>query len=303
MGDSICITGASGFLGTRLLDRLQRSGRKLACLGRRKPIAASGKVEFIEGDLLDRGTVRRAVEGCGTVVHLAAVTGKQSPGEYFRVNRDGTEVLASEARRAGVGRFLYISTIAVKFPDISRYHYAQSKQQAEAIVAASGLPWTIIRPTMIFGPGSPVFEGLKRLASLPVVPIFGNGRARVQPVFVGDLASVIATLAEADEFAGRTIEVGGPDVLSIGQLLLRIRNAAGIPNGRVIHLPVGPIAACLSLLEPMMRQLLPVTAGQLASFTSDGTAAPDPCVARWQAGMRGVEEMLRATAKERAGSA
>lgn len=293
MGDSIGVTGASGFLGSRLLDRLQQSGRKVACLGRRKPAATSGNVEFIEGDLLDSGAVRRAVEGCGTVVHLAAATGKHSPAEYFRVNRDGTEALVSEARRAGVERFLYISTIAVKFQDISRYCYAQSKRQAEAIVAGSGLPWTIIRPTMIFGPGSPVLAGFQRLASLPAIPVFGDGSARVQPVFVDDLAAIIAAMVEAPDFAGRTVEIGGPEILSIEQLLLRIRTSAGIPNGRVIHLPVKPIAACLSWLEPAMRQLLPVTAGQLTSFTNDGTAAPDPCVARWQAGMRGVEEMLR----------
>jgi NADH dehydrogenase len=293
MGSSICVTGASGFLGARLLDHLKQSGRKVVCLGRRRPIALPENAEFIAGDLLDSSAAARAVKGCGAVLHLAAATGKHSPAEYFRVNRDGTRMLAEEAQRAGVERFLYVSTIAVKFQDISRYYYAQSKQQAEAIVAKSGLPFTIIRPTMIFGAGSPVLDGLRKLAAMPAIPIFGSGQARVQPVFVDDLAAIVAALMEDADSLGRTVEVGGPEVCSIEQLLLRIRNAAGIPNGRVIHLPATPIAACLSWLEPIMRPLLPVTAGQLTSFTNDGTAAPDPCISRWKAGMRGIDEMLR----------
>jgi NADH dehydrogenase len=298
MAGSILVTGGSGFLGNYLLPRLAGSGRKLTCLGRRKPALQAQTIEFIPADLLDREACRRALQGCDTVVHLAAATGKCHPAEYFRINRYGTEAVVEEALRAGVERFLHISTIAAKFHDFPRYYYAQSKHQAETIVAKGGFSWTIVRPTIILGRASPVLEGLARLAALPILPVFGTGRALVQPIFVDDLAGSLTAILEDRAFHCRTIEVGGPEVLTIEELLLRIRRTFSTVRARVIHLPVGPLAACLGWVEPVLRGLLPVTAGQLASFVNDGTVEPDPCVTRWQAHMRGVDEMLQSLAKE-----
>jgi uncharacterized protein YbjT (DUF2867 family) len=146
---------------------------------------------------------------------------------------------------------------------------------------------------MIFGPGSPVQDGLRRLASLPVLPVFGNGQAPVQPISVEDAAKVIAEVFETNASGGRTIEIGGPEVLPIEDLLLRMRREAGVRNNRVIHLPVNPIAAILAGMEPVFRPWLPITAGQLASFVNPGDAAPDPCVAHWRPSMCPIDEMLR----------
>ena len=292
MASSIVMTGASGFLGSRLLDCLAPTASRVVCLGRRKPAPRTGHVEFVAGDLLDREAIRRAVKGCHTVVHLAATTGKQRPEEHFRVNRDGTAALLAEARESGIERFVYVSSIAARFENRFRYYYAESKRQAEALIRESGSNWTIIRPTMIFGPGAPVQDALRRLAGLPILPVFGDGRTPVQPVFVGDLAKVIAGILESDTFGGRTVEVGGPETLTIEDLLLRMRRAAGVRNAQVIHLPVRPIAICLAAVEPLLRPLLPLTAGQLASFVNSGAAVPDPCVAKWQGAMRRIDGML-----------
>jgi nucleoside-diphosphate-sugar epimerase len=292
MGRSILITGASGFLGGRLLKQLAGAADRVVCLGRRKPPADASNVEFIGGDLLDRESCRRALKGCNVVLHLAAATGKHRPEEYFRVNRGGSEMILQQAKEAGIEWFCYVSTIATKFHNRFRYYYAESKQQAEELVRASGLKWTIVRPTMIFGPGSPVQEGLRRMALLPIVPIFGDGSVPVQPVFVDDAANVIAGLLDRSAAGGQTVEIGGPEVLSLEELLLRMRRAAGVGNGRVVHLPVGPIAACLAAVEPILRPVMPITAGQLASFVNPGTAAPDPYVTSWQTSMRPIDEML-----------
>lgn len=292
MGRSILMTGAGGFLGRRLLKRVAGTADKIVCLGRRKPASDASNIEFIAGELLDKESCRRAVKGCDAVLHLAASTGKHRPEEYFQVNRGGSEVLLQQAKEAGVGWFCYVSTIATKFHNRFRYYYAESKQQAEELVRASGLNWTIVRPTMIFGPGSPVQEGLRRMALMPIVPIFGDGRVPVQPVFVDDAANVIAGLLDCSA-PGQTVEIGGPEVLSLEELLLRIRRAAGGGNGRVVHLPVGPIAACLAAVEPILRPVMPITAGQLASFVNPGTAAPDPYVTSYQKSMRRIDEMLR----------
>ena len=294
MAGSIFLTGANGFLGRRLLSLFAACPeRKIICLVRRKPGGSQPKnVEFVVGDLLETHDYADRLAECNAVVHLAAATGKHAPHEYFRINRDGTQSLMAAAQQAGVRQFVYVSSIAVKFCNKSHYPYAQSKEQAEVAVKQSSLHWTIVRPTMIFGKGAAVLDGLSRLAVLPLVPIFGDGLTPVQPIFADDLAASLVAMLEDESLIGRTVEIGGPDVLSIENLLLRIRLSMGKRSAAVVHLPAGPIAACLGLVEPWLRQLLPVTAGQLASFTNAGTVAPDSWVVARQIGMNGVDAML-----------
>ncbi len=285
------LTGATGFLGRRVAKAFAASGWRVVGLARTKPSEQSRNVEFVAGDLLNPAAYRNAVSGCDAIVHLAAATGKHSPAEYSRTNRDGTAALVQAAENAGITKLLYISTIGVKFRDLSRYPYAKSKLEAEQVVKNSGLCWTIVRPTMIFGPGSPVLEGFRKLAALPWIPIFGSGRAAVQPISVDDLAGAIVKITESGGFSRQTMELGGPEVISVQDLIIRLR---GPNKAKTIHLPAEPIAAFLALIEPVFRSLLPVTAGQLASFTNDGIAVPDAHLASLQAGMRTLDQMLLA---------
>ncbi len=290
MNGLIFLTGATGFLGSRVLTRLSRNPQQtVICLIRGTPPSGHPpNVHFVRGDLLEPALYTQALTECDTVLHLAAATGKNAPAEYMRVNRDGTKALLDAARRAGVERFLFVSTIAVKFPDKSHYYYAQSKQLAEEAIMQSEMQWTIVRPTMIFGSGSPVLEGLARLATLPLVPVFGDGRALVQPIFVDDLADCLTEMCDTRDLAGQTIEIGAPEVLSIENLLLRIRRG----KTTVLHLPARPISVSLGFLETFLRPVLPITAGQLCSFTNDGTITASPWVRDRQTRMKGIDEML-----------
>lgn len=146
---------------------------------------------------------------------------------------------------------------------------------------------------MIFGKGAPVLDGLSRLAALPMVPVFGDGLTPVQPILADDLAASLVAMLEDESLIGRTVEVGGPEVVSIENLLLRIRTSMGKGGARVVHIPGRPIAACLGLVEPWFRPLLPVTAGQLASFTNPGTISRDSWVEARQVGMKRIDTMLR----------
>jgi nucleoside-diphosphate-sugar epimerase len=295
MAGSIFLTGGNGFLGRRLLSLLGACpDRRIICLVRSKPGGIQpNNVEFVFGDLLDSRNYADALAGCDTVIHSAAATGKHAPKEYFRVNCDGSKSLMDAAQQAGVRRLVHVSTIAVKFGDKSHYPYAQSKEQAETAVKQSSLQWTIVRPTMVFGKDAPVLDGLSRLAALPLIPIFGDGLTPVQPIFADDLAASLVVMLTDESLIGRTVEIGGPEVVSIENLLHRIRRSMGMGVARLLHLPARPIAACLGLLEPLLRSLLPITAGQLASFTNPGTISPDPWVEARQPGMKRVDEMLR----------
>lgn len=261
-------------------DRLRRAGAPFVELSR-----SAG------ADLLTPATYERELAGAGTVLHLAAATGKAAPADHFRINRDGTRVLVEQCRRAGVRRFIFVSSIAVTFPDIRAYPYARSKRDAEAVVAASGLDYTIVRPTIIAGPGSPVLTGLRRLAGLPVVPVFGPGTARVQPILVGDLAECLLTIV-ANGGGERVVELGGPDILTIEELLGELRRASQLGQMRAAHLPLGAVIPVLTLLESIAYRFLPVTVGQLSTFRWDGTATPNSVFERHRATMTGARRMI-----------
>lgn len=298
MKPALFLTGASGFVGKRLLRLLDgQYFSRVVCLVRRpEALVTAGEgveIEIVQGDLLRPETYAERLAGCETVVHMAAVTGKTRRTEMFRVNRDGTKALLDACRAAGVPNFLFVSSIAAKFNDVRRYYYAQSKREAESAVAASGLRYTIVRPTAIIGPGSGVLAGLAKLARTPVVtPIFGNGQTRIQPIYVDDLAGGLLTVVQEGMFQDEIVELGGPEVVTIEDFLQQIRAAQGLQPARVLHVPLRPVKTVLGWLEPWLLPLLPLTAGQLASFSEDGTVAPNPLLHRLAAGMKSVAEMI-----------
>jgi NADH dehydrogenase len=271
---SLFLTGASGYLGRHLLSRMGSAHfQKVYCLTHNAHLdSPAPNVVTVRGNLLDPSSYSTSLAESDTVVHLAAVTGKQPRSEYFRVNRDGTAALLQASRSAGVRRVVYISSIAAGFRDQTRYYYAQSKSQAEELVARSGLEYVIIRPTIIMGPGAPVLESLSKLAAAPVVPVFGDGNAQVQPVSVYDLATCLLDILQSGNFGNRVIEIGGPEAMTIQEMLLAIRRIRYGKPARVVHVPAGPVATILGILEKALLPLLPLTAGQVASFTNDGTA-------------------------------
>lgn len=289
------VTGGTGFLGARLLERLRIGPYRIVALSRSGTVPPGGGVEPVRGDLLAPSSYGGALAGADAVLHLAATTGKARPPEYFRDNVEGTRVLVEQCRRAGVHRFLFVSSIAVKFPsrDTRRYYYAQSKAQAEQIVAASGLGFVILRPTIIVGRGSPVLAGLRRLAALPVVPIFGDGRARVQPVFIDDLVGFMLAVLEQQLFRGEVFELGGPERPTIQEFLGEIHFCLRGARPRFVHLPLGLVLPALTVLERIAYPVLPVTVGQLSTFRFDGTAATNPLFESRRARLTGVSDMVR----------
>lgn len=290
------LTGASGFLGRCLLSQLAAANfEAITCLSRSAPAADSpAHVQWLRGSLADTAAYASALAASDCIIHLAAATGKLPPKEYFAVNGEGTRRLVEQCKLAGVRNLLFVSSIAAGFPDQARYYYAQSKLQAEEIVRSSGLRFCIARPTMIFGPGSPVLAGLARLAALPVVPVFGNGRTPVQPIAAKDLAELLVRIVDNDLFRGETFDLGGPDVITIEELLRKIRVQLRSAGGKTLHLPLGMLLPALTLLEILAYPLLPITVGQLATFRFDGTARPNALWTERRLHLQSLETMLAA---------
>lgn len=273
---ALFVTGATGFIGRALIERIAtRNDVTVTALVRRIPAVLEGlAVRYVEGDLLASDGWRSELEGADTVLHMAAATGKLPRAEIHRVNVDATERLLDLARIAQVERFLFVSSIAAKFADAPHSHYAASKRAAERMVLDSPLRTLIVRPTMVLGRGSPIGRKLRMLATSPVMPVFGDGHARIQPVHVDDLAAMLLDLARSGVFDGRIVEVGGPDAIEIETFLRAVRRTVRGAEGALLHVPVGPLRTLLALVERVSVNLVPVTAGQLASFTNDGTVDP-----------------------------
>lgn len=291
----IFLTGATGFIGRRVVALLaESSGHQVHCLVR-DPVRLppQDNVHPVRGSLPDDLAESAAVlPGCDVVVHLAAQTGKAPAEEHHRVQVDGTDRLIRAATEAAVPRFLHVSTIAVKYPEKKHYPYARSKEAAELVVRGSALDWAILRPTIVLGPGSPVADGLASLASAPVLPLFGGGTARMQPVHADDVALGIQALVDGGPLGGRTIDFGGRDPVTFAEFLKRLRQELSGRSGPALPVPVSPLIATLAVMERGLFRVLPVTAGQFYAFRHDGLAAEDPLAEPVLAARQGVPELI-----------
>ena len=300
-------TGVSGFVGRALLARLAprrvpdgKGARPERILGLSRNVTTvpAPNVELVRGDLLEPGPWRERLGEADVVLHAAAATGKLRAAEYERHNVEGTRNLIEAARSAGVKHFRYVSTIATRYPELKRYPYARSKLAAEELVRASGLDWSIVRPTIVLGKRSALWDSLRSLAGMPVIPIFGSGRVRVQPLLADDLANVLADWIFDETLTGGAYDVGGPETLGFEELLQRIRAAtSGAAGGRAapgktVHLPLKALMGTLGALEGPLLPVLPMTAGQLYAFAYDSAAEPHALLERHRQGMRDVAGML-----------
>jgi nucleoside-diphosphate-sugar epimerase len=296
----VFVTGGTGFIGRHVIAALVQAGdRRLRCLTR-AGVATAGhaNIEAIQGELEKPESYLESLQGAAVVLHLAAKTGKGRQSDYMRTNLEGTRSLLRACRQAGVARFVYVSSIAATFQDKTAYHYAESKWQAEQAVRASGLTYLIVRPTLVFGHGSATWNNLVLLARLPVIPVLGGGLVRVQPIYVDDVAAYLVSMLDESLLPNRAVDLGGPDVVSMEELLRRIHRARRGREAAVIHVPVRRAIQILAWMERWAGSLLPVTAGQLAAFVNDSTARPDPSVADRLPRMTSLDAMLERLVNE-----
>jgi NADH dehydrogenase len=224
------------------------------------PIAALG-FELVEGDMTSAESLRRAVEGCDTVIHLVAI--RQGPREQFeRVMEQGTRELVDAAKGAGVRRFVLMSALGTSEATKDLVPYFHAKWVMEQTVAGSGLEHVIFRPSFIFGADGGILPTFKKLAKLtPVTPITGSGEQRIQPIWVDDVAAYFSAAVGEPEAANRTFELGGPDVVTWNELWERLKRALGVRRPSV-HVPMAFMRANALVTErlpgniPLTRDLL-----------------------------------------------
>jgi NADH dehydrogenase len=242
----VLVTGGTGVIGTSAITTLVRRGRTVRLLSRhaeRDARAWPRGVAAVTGDVTDPATLAGVADGCDAVVHLVGIIDEQPPATSFqRVNVDGTENIVREAARAGVRKFVYVSSLG---SEAGRSPYHESKRAAERIVRGFAGEWAILRPGPVYGPGDEHVSVLMKLVrTLPVVPVIGDGNQPIQPLWHGDLAEAIAMTVERDDLSGATYDMAGDEVTSQRDLIDRLRR---LTNRDGVEIPVLGVFAELGI--------------------------------------------------------
>ena len=259
----VLVTGATGFLGRRVVRELLARRHQVRCL-----IHSPGKerifdhraVDLHYGSVLAPDALLQALPDVQAVVHLVGIIRPSGRVTFDLMHRQGTANVAAAAKESGVGQLIYVSAMGAT-SDAS-YPYLHSKRNAELEVINSGLEYTILRPSVIFGAGDEFMNALAGLVRLgPLTPVIGGGRNRLQPVAADDAARCIAMSVGNSMVKGRTINLGGPDRLSYNALVDEVARAMG-KRRRRIHLPTPLVLPAAAVMEKILPRP-PVTVGQI----------------------------------------
>lgn len=230
---TILVTGAAGFLGNNVVRRLAEQGKPVRAMVRNvdkaeKRLAdVKDKIEIVQGDVADREGLKTLMRDVSTVIHLVAIALEKGGQTYEAVNYQGTVNVVDAAQAAGVPRFIYMSQNGADPNHFSRF--LRSKGRAQEYVASSGLQWTALRPSVIFGTQDEFFNSIARMVRLTplVFPNIGGGTAQFQPVSVHDVAEATVRCVDNDDTIGKAFPLGGPEVLTLKEIEQRILKAMG----------------------------------------------------------------------------
>lgn len=231
----ITIFGGSGFIGRYIVRELAKTGALIRVISRDpqdsntqelKTSGYVGQIAIEYGDILKKDDIARAVEGSDIVINLVGILHERGRQKFAAIQSQGAERIAKAATAAGVKRLIQFSALGVDKAASSRY--ARTKLAGEDAVKAAFPNATIIRPSVVFGPEDDFFNRFAQIAMLsPALPLIGGGQTKFQPVFVDDIAKAVRIILEQQESAGKTYELGGPNVYSFRQLLDFVMNQTG----------------------------------------------------------------------------
>ena len=275
---TVVVFGGSGFIGRYAVRRLAAGGWRVIVAVRRPGRAAFlqtagdvGQIVAVATDISDERQVRERIAGADAVVNLVGILYEGGRRTFARLHAESAGDIARAAAAAGVRAMVHVSAIGAS--DRAPSAYARSKASGENAVKAAMPHAVILRPSIVFGPEDGFFNLFGRLAARsPVIPLFGGGATRFQPVYVDDVAAAIAAVLDDDGARGRTFELGGPVISTFRHLMEFIRRET---RRRVVLLPLPFAAARLTgrLLERLPQP--PLTYDQALLLESDNVVAPD----------------------------
>jgi NADH dehydrogenase len=282
----ILVTGGTGFVGQATLRQLHADGHRLRLLVRRPDSESARLAEtgldahLSAGDILDENSLAPACAGMDAVVHLVGIISEYGTQTFENIHARGTRNLIAAAQAQGVRRFVHMSALGTRPGAASAYH--QTKWSAEQSVRRADMAWTILRPSIIYGPGDGfvgLFERISRYS--PVVPLAGGGRARLQPVRVEDVAAAFAAALLERRAVGQTYDLCGPVPLTLREIVCTILRVTG-RRRLMVGVPLGVMRLQAALLEGLSTALLrrpsPLTQDQLLMLKEDNVGNPQVAV-------------------------
>ncbi|MBI5492575.1 MAG: complex I NDUFA9 subunit family protein [Deltaproteobacteria bacterium] len=271
----ILVTGGTGFVGRNLIEELLK-GRGVRCLVRHpeRGFPLSG-VELVRGDVTDKRSVLGAMGGVDAVVHLVGIL-MESKGSAFRaVHVEGTRNVVEACGESGVARYIHVSALGTR--PFARSEYHRTKWEAEEAVRASSLDYTIFRPSVIFGKEDKFTNLFARAMRLsPVIMIPGDGRNKMQPVFVKDLARAMSDSIDMAAAGKATFEAAGPEIYTFDEI---IDSIAAVLNKSPfkLHVPMSLMRLNAALLETVLPRP-PITRDALLMLEEDNVTADNALI-------------------------
>lgn len=275
----VFLTGATGFVGGHMLERLLSEGHHVRALVRDPQrlsgwARATGELEPVHGDVVSGEGLDSGLRGVDAIIHLVGIIMEVGDATFERVHYQGSKNVVEAAQRAGVKRMVHMSALGARADGASGYQ--TTKWRAEDEVRRSGIPYTILRPSIIFGPRDGfVSQMVDVMRKAPLVrPVPGSGRYRFRPVWIGNVVDCFVQSLTSASAANRTIDVVGPDELSLDELLRLIAECIGVRKP-ALKVPL-PIMKFNAALMGMVMSRPPVTLDQLRMLEEGSTADPAP---------------------------
>jgi NADH dehydrogenase len=269
----ILVAGGTGFIGSAAVRRMLRDGRDVVVMSAHTGKRSRGDgARVVEGDVLRPETLPGAMAGAEVVVQALTFptfpVEKPSKGFTFEeFEHRGTERLVRAASEAGVGRYVYVSGVGVA-PDAEKVWH-RAKWAGEQAVLGSTMSACVLRPSWVYGAGDRALNRFVAFARRgPAVPVIGDGTQRVQPVFVEDVAEVVARAASPDGPTG-VFEVGGPEVMTMDEVLTHVLRALG-KRKPLVHVPAVLPKAAGALVRVLPKP--PLSPGAVDFATGDAVA-------------------------------
>ncbi len=272
----VLLTGGTGFVGrevTRQLVAAEHQVRVLVRSGSEQKLVQPQELEIHTGEISDTNSLKDALNECDAVIHLVGII-REFPAKgitFERLHVETTRALIAAAEAAGIKRFVHMSANGVRPNAQAVYH--QTKWAAEELLRASTLDWTILRPSIIFGPEGEFVTMLADLIrKMPIIPVIGKGNYRMQPVAISEVAASFVKALSLSATIGHTYQVGGREDYTYEEILDHTGAAIGHSPVRKLHHPVFMMKPVIKLLEG--ASAFPITSDQLTMMLEGNVCDP-----------------------------
>jgi uncharacterized protein YbjT (DUF2867 family) len=282
----VFLTGATGFVGKHMLERLLTYGNAVRAALRGLPgqnarvvghfqhLGRKDDFQYVPGDVVEGTRLDEGMRGCDAVIHLVGIIMEKGTNTFERVHHLGTRNVVEAAKRTGIKRFVQMSALGARSDGVAAYQTTKWKGEEE--VRRSGIPFCILRPSLIFGQGDGfVTQMMATMRSAPLFrPVPGDGTPKFRPISIEDVTTCFLRALTTEAATDQTIDLGGADELTLNDVLAEIARCANVRKPAV-HIPMPLMAAGATVMQKLLKNP-PVTVDQLRMLREGSTCDIGP---------------------------